>query len=44
MQTGKYKVRAIRLEDKVWNDLFKKWKKSEMSWNLFIKTLLEATK
>lgn len=44
MRDKEYKVRVMRLDDKVWEELRKRWRDSELSWNLFIKELLEATK
>jgi len=33
---GFYKPRSIRMSDEVWEELFENWKKSGLSWNLFL--------
>lgn len=40
MRDKHYKIRTIRLDDKVWEDLKDKRRKSKLSWNLFIKELI----
>lgn len=39
MRDKHYKVRCIRLDDDNWDKLNKDKKKSNLSWNLFIKEL-----
>jgi len=41
MKDIRTKVRAIRLEDKVWEDLKKLRKKSRLPWNLYVEQLIK---
>lgn len=40
----KYGVRPIRMSDEVWEELKEKRRRSKLSWNLFIKQLMEGEK
>lgn len=40
MRDKHYKIRAIRISDKVWEELIKEKIKSGLSWNLFLKEKL----
>jgi predicted DNA-binding ribbon-helix-helix protein len=41
MRDKHYKVRHIRLDDPVWEELKKRRLRSKLSWNQFIKQLLK---
>lgn len=43
-ETIKYKVFAIRLNEETKTNLIKKWKRSGLSWNLFVLELLNKKK
>jgi len=40
MKDVKYKIKCIRMNEKTWESLKKKRKKSKLSWNLFLLELL----
>jgi predicted CopG family antitoxin len=42
MKDKEYPVRTIRISDEVWEELKEKRQQSKLSWNLFIKQLMEG--
>lgn len=41
MRNKHYKVKPIRLDEEVWQNLKKQKEKSGLSWNLFIKKIIK---
>jgi predicted DNA-binding ribbon-helix-helix protein len=41
MKDKQYKVRHIRMDDPVWEELKEKRRQSKFSWNMFIKQLIK---
>lgn len=41
MRDKQYKVKAIRLDEKVWDEMKKQRKKLGLSWNLYLKQLIK---